>query len=105
MTAATTPGAGSIALVDRDGARVLCLAGEVDDATVQAHRHGGEPSPATDFDVSGVTFLDCAGLRFLAAQFQAARTAGHRPALHAVPRAVSRVLQLTDSGDWFAESA
>jgi anti-anti-sigma factor len=108
VIAATASGDGSIRLVVRDGARVLCLAGEVDDATVEAHRRA-HPCPAsqptTTFDVSGVTFLDCAGLRFLAGEFQAARSAGHRPTLYAVPRAVRRLVQLTGSEDWFAETA
>ena len=100
VTATTAPRPGTITLLDRDGDRVLRLEGEVDQATVLASLP--PHAPATDFDVSGVTFLDCAGLRFLAGHFQAARRAGHRPALRAVPRPVRRVMELTGSEQLFA---
>ncbi len=103
MTVTTAPQPGTITLVDRDGDRVLRLAGEVDSATVLASLTAtSAAAPATAFDVSGVTFLDCAGLRFLAGHFQASRRAGHRPALRAVPRPVRRVMELTDSETLFS---
>jgi anti-anti-sigma factor len=99
VTATTAPQPGTITLLDRDGGRVLRLSGEVDSATVLAHR--GTHPPVTDFDVSGVTFLDCAGLRFLAGHFEASRRAGHRPALHAAPRPVRRLVELTGAEPLF----
>jgi anti-anti-sigma factor len=106
-TAADRP-AGCISVVDEGGVPVLRLAGEIDDAAVaawDAAPHGGDgPAPAV-IDASGVTFLDCRGLRFLVRQTGAARRAGGELVLRRPARVVRRVLDATGSGGLFTITA
>jgi anti-anti-sigma factor len=94
---------GSIAVVEEGGVRVLRLSGEIDSQVVAAYGNGS-PSPAV-IDASGVTFLDCRGLRFLVRQTGAARRAGGELVLRRPARVVRRVLDATGSGGLFTITA
>ncbi len=86
--------------VPADGAvRVVC-AGEVDCSTAPALRRAiddalaGGP-PVVTVDLSGVTFLDSAGLSVLAVAHRTADRAGTRLRVLVATRAVTRALQVT----------
>jgi anti-anti-sigma factor len=90
---------GSIAVVEEGGVRVLRLSGEIDSVVVAAY-DGATPSPAV-IDASGVTFLDCRGLRLLVRLAHDARDRGARPVLRRPARAVRRVLDLAGAEGQF----
>jgi anti-anti-sigma factor len=90
---------GSIAVVEEGGVRVLRLSGEIDSLVVAAYGNGS-PSPAV-IDASGVTFLDCRGLRLLVRVAHDARDRGARPVLRSPARAVRRVLDLAGAEGQF----
>jgi anti-anti-sigma factor len=93
---------GTISVIGPEGERVLRLAGEVDAAAVDAFdkspaRPQGPPERGfTVVDVSEVTFIDCAGLRFIVRQSQATGGGTTRPVLRQAPVPVRKLLKLTD---------
>lgn len=69
---------GVVRLLNTAGGRVLCLAGEVDDASVAAHlqRYGREPMPVDGIDAGSVTGLSVPGLDLVLDHLDAAERAG-----------------------------
>ncbi len=100
--APVAPASGDIAVVDEDGASVLRLRGEIDCAVVAAY--DASPLPhrrPTVIDASGVTFLDCRGLRLLMRETRAGRGSGHRPVLRCPARVVRRLIGVTGTEELF----
>src|SRR6185369_13788813 len=58
------PGSGLIQLLNTAGGRVLCLAGDVDDRSVDSflRRYGREPMPVDGIDAGSVTHLSLPAL-------------------------------------------
>lgn len=102
------PTAGSITVVDRDGVRVLQLAGEIDAETVAAYqRVGSPPTPvgAVDLgavDLGEVTFLSSSAVSFLIRATQPMREHGHLPSIRTVSHHARRVLELLGATQLFA---
>jgi hypothetical protein len=73
-------GRGVVRLLNTAGGRVLCLAGEVDAATVAAHvqRYGREPMPVDGIDAGSVTGLSMPALDLVLDHLSAAERAGRR---------------------------
>jgi anti-anti-sigma factor len=92
---------GRITVADENGRPVLCLAGEVDVAVVQAYEDsaGDEaPNQATAFtivDVSQVRFLDSTAPAFVLRRTGAASNPVLRPTSRGATGAVTKVLRLT----------
>ena len=72
------PPRGVVRLLNTSGGRVLCLAGEVDGATVAAHlrRYGREPMPVDAIDAGSVTRLSAAARDLVLDHLDAAERAG-----------------------------
>jgi anti-anti-sigma factor len=106
MTTTAQPVFGTIDVEDEGGVAVLRLRGEIDQVTVEAYdRTHLAAGAATVIDASGVTFMDCRGLRFLLRQSAAARRAGRAAALRQPPRVVRRVLCATGADSLFTITA
>jgi anti-anti-sigma factor len=94
---------GSIAVLQRDGERVMVLSGEIDVHTVQTFEArtgsvGQAPSPTTPVavvDTTAVTLIDCYGRGLLVRCTESARDAGRHPILRGLTPPVQRVLRLT----------
>ena len=88
---------GVVRLLNTAGGRVLCLAGDVDEATVDSHlrRYGREPARVDGIDAGSVTALSAAGVDLVLDHLDAAGWAG-RPVTFARSAAVER--ELTDRG-------
>lgn len=73
-----SPPVGVVRLLNTAGGRVLCLAGRVDPATVEAHvrRYGREPMPVEAIDAGSVTALSPPALDLLLDHLDAAHRAG-----------------------------
>ena len=73
-----TPPRGVVRLLNTTGGRALCLAGEVDGATVAAHlrRYGGEPMPVDVIDAGSVTRLSVPALDLVLDHLAAAERSG-----------------------------
>ncbi|MGY1915289.1 hypothetical protein [Blastococcus sp. SYSU DS0973] len=71
---------GVVRLLNTAGGRVLCLAGEVDDAVVDAflQHYGGEPVRVDAVDAGSVTGLSAAGRQLLLDHLDAAARAGRQ---------------------------
>jgi hypothetical protein len=69
---------GVIRLLNTAGGRVLCLAGEVDAATVDAfrERYGAEPARVERIETGSVTWLSGPALELLREHLAAAEQAG-----------------------------
>lgn len=99
----STAPSGRIAVLQRDGERVMVLSGEIDAHTVQTFeaRTGSvgqatsSTTPVTVVDTTAVTFIDCCGLSLLVRCTQSARDAGRWPVLHVLTPPVHRLLPLT----------
>ena len=96
MTASSSDGParrGVVRLLNTAGGRVLCLAGDVDEAAVDCHlrRYGREPARVDGIDAGSVTSLSAAGVDLVLDHLDAARCAG-RPVAFARSPAVERVL-------------
>lgn len=78
---------GVIRLLNTAGGRVLCLAGEVDAATVEAflRRYGREPVPVDGIDAGSVTVLSAEAVELLLDHLGAAERAGRPVALRRSP--------------------
>ena len=82
MTATTADGSttprGVVRLLNTSGGPVLCLAGEVDAATVEVHlrRYGREPMPVDGIDAGSVTGLSMPALDLVLDHLDAAERAG-----------------------------
>jgi anti-anti-sigma factor len=86
--------------VGRDG--VLRLLGELDVAGVPALQAAlAEVDRDIQIDCSGLTFIDCAGLRVLEETQRACENAGARLYLIAPPRCVTRLLDLAGLEGFF----
>jgi len=97
------PTAGSITVVDRDGVRVLQLAGEIDAETVAAYqRVGSPPTPVGAVDLGEVTFLSSSAVSFLIRATQPMREHGHLPSIRTVSHHARRVLELLGATQLFA---
>jgi hypothetical protein len=69
---------GAVRLLNTTGGRALCLAGEVDEATVDIHlrRYGPEPMPVDVIDTGSVTRLSMPALDLVLDHLDAAERAG-----------------------------
>jgi hypothetical protein len=69
---------GVVRLLNTAGGRVLCLAGQVDAGTVEAHvrRYGREPMPVDAIDAGSVTGLSLPALDLVLDHLDAAERAG-----------------------------
>lgn len=69
---------GVVRLLNTAGGRVLCLAGEVDAAAVDAflRRYGREPAPVDGIDAGSVTALSAPGVELVLDHLHAAGRAG-----------------------------
>ncbi len=78
---------GIVRLLNTAGGRVLCLAGEVDAAAVDAflRRYGREPVPVDGIDTGSVTALSGPALELLRDHLDAAGRAGRPVALRRSP--------------------
>ena len=86
----TGPGArGVVRLLNTAGGRVLCLAGEVDEAAVDSHlrRYGREPARIDGIDAGSVTALSAAAVQLVRDHLAAAEWAGRPVALRASAQA------------------
>ncbi len=87
-----------------DSCRVT-VAGELDVATAADVRTALHAAVTTHqhvtVDFSGLTFCDCAGLGALLSAARAAKASGADLHLHAVPRALTRLLRLSHTGGAF----
>jgi anti-anti-sigma factor len=80
---------------DRDS-YVLRLAGDIDDATVDAYQEPPfDASVIGVIDLTEVEFLSSSGVAFLIRQTQPLRDRGHLPAVRGLSARTQRVLQLT----------
>jgi anti-anti-sigma regulatory factor len=84
---------GVVRLLNTAGGRALCLAGEVDEATVAVHlrRYGREPMPVDVIDAGSVTRLSTAALDLVLDHLDAGERAG-RPVLVRRSPTVERLL-------------
>jgi hypothetical protein len=75
---APEPVRGVVRLLNTSGGRALCLAGEVDPATVESHvrRYGREPMPVDVIDAGSVTHLSMPAFDLLLDHLDAAERAG-----------------------------
>jgi anti-anti-sigma factor len=96
--------AGSIALQREGRERVLCLAGEVDGAVVEAFElgEGAQPVPVDAIDAGRVTFIASRGIGLMLRWHQLAVASGRTATLRSSSPCVRRVLQLCGLGDAFA---
>jgi hypothetical protein len=92
---ATDAGAahGVVRLLNTAGGRALCLAGVVDEATVEAHlrRYGPEPMPVDVIDTGSVTRLSVPALDLVLDHLDAGERAGRVVLVRRSP-AVERLL-------------
>ena len=74
----SAPARGVVRLLNTAGGRVLCLAGEIDAATVASHvrRYGREPMPVDGIDAGSVTGLSMPALELVLDHLDAAARAG-----------------------------
>jgi hypothetical protein len=74
------PGSGLVRLLNTAGGRVLCLAGDVDDRSVDSflRRYGREPMPVDGIDAGSVTRLSLPALDLVLDHLDAADRAGRR---------------------------
>ena len=72
------PGSGLVRLLNTAGGRVLCLAGDVDDRSVDSflRRYGREPMPVDGIDAGSVTRLSLPALDLVLDHLDAADRAG-----------------------------
>ena len=81
------------------GAVTITLVGEIDYSSLnvarQALHDAGNDAISIVFDLSGVTFCDCAGIGFLAMAASQFRAAGGEMTVRSPSRRVRRVLELT----------
>ena len=84
---------GVVRLLTTAGGRTLCLAGEVDEATVDhhLHRYGREPMPVDVIDTGSVTRLSMPALDLVLDHLDAAERAG-RPVVVRRSPVVERLL-------------
>ncbi|WP_233491360.1 hypothetical protein [Blastococcus sp. TBT05-19] len=84
---------GLVRLLNTAGGRVLCLAGEIDAATVDSHlrRYGREPMPVEVIDAGSVTGLSAPALDLVLDHLDAAARAGRPVRVRRSP-AVERLL-------------
>ncbi len=89
----TVPGRGVVRLLNTAGGRVLCLAGEIDAAAVDAHlrRYGREPMPVDGIDAGSVTGLSVPAVDLVLDHLDAAARAGRDVRVRRSP-AVERLL-------------
>jgi len=78
-----------------DGGTIVAISGEVDVCTEALLPIIRERGPRLMLDVSGVSFMDCAGLRALLTTRRRAELRGGFMRLIAVSRAVRRIIELT----------
>jgi hypothetical protein len=84
---------GVVRLLNTAGGRVLCLAGEVDEAVVAAfvQRYGREPARVDRIEAGSVTSLSAPALDLVLDHLDAAALAGRPVAVHRSPE-VERLL-------------
>ncbi len=85
---------GVVRLLNTSGGRALCLAGEVDGATIDAHlrRYGREPMPVDVIDAGSVTRLSMPALDLVLDHLRAAEQAGRTVRVRRSP-SVERLLE------------
>jgi hypothetical protein len=92
-------GRGVVRLLNTSGGRVLCLAGEVDPGTVDAHvrRYGREPMPVDAIDAGSVTGLSLPAVDLVLDHLDAAERAGRDVRVRRSP-AVERLVREREPG-------
>ncbi len=82
------PGSGLVRLLNTAGGRVLCLAGDVDDRSVDSflRRYGREPMPVDGIDAGSVTRLSLPALDLVLDHLDAADRAGRRVRVRRSPQ-------------------
>ena len=98
LTLRVRPGDDSI-MVAVGGEVDVCTEGLLRDALLSIMREGG---PKLLLDISGVSFMDCAGLRVLLTIRRRAELRGGFMRLTAVSRPVRRIIELTDAHEALA---
>ncbi|MFD2091142.1 hypothetical protein [Blastococcus deserti] len=90
---------GIVRLLNTAGGRVLCLAGEVDAAAVDAflRRYGREPAPVDGIDAGSVTVLSAPGADLVRDHLEAAGRAGRPVAVRCSAPVERLVPALPDS--------
>ena len=93
-------GRGVVRLLNTSAGRTLCLAGEVDPATVEGHlrRYGPEPMPVDVIDAGSVTRLSMPALDLVLDHLAAAERAGRTVPVRRSP-SVERLLGRVTSVD------
>lgn len=81
----------------------LMVAGEIDASNSEVLRRAIDDLPALDrtIVVESVSFIDCAGLSTLVAATIDSRRAGSRLVLSRPSRTVERIMELTDTAEFF----
>lgn len=92
-------GRGVVRLLNTSGGRVLCLAGEVDAGTVEAHvrRYGREPMPVDAIDAGSVTGLSMPAVDLVLDHLDAAERAGREMRVRRSP-VVERLVRRREPG-------
>jgi len=88
---------------DKDGIQIISVSGEVDlysahrlrDLIWRAKRQAGSDPPRVVVDLSGVEFIDTAGLEVLLEEWNASRQFDRRLCLVAQQGPITRLLELT----------
>jgi hypothetical protein len=90
---------GIVRLLNTTGGRTLCLAGDVDPATVESHvrRYGREPMPVDVIDTRSVTRLSAPALDLVLDHLDAAERAGRTVRVRRSP-SVERLLSAATPG-------
>jgi hypothetical protein len=86
-------GLGVVRLLNTAAGRVLCLAGEVDEAAVDSHlrRYGREPARIDGIDAGSVTALSAPAVELVRDHLAAAERSGRAVTVRASPQAERRL--------------
>jgi anti-sigma B factor antagonist len=94
---------------EKDGTQIVSVAGEVDLSSAprlaeliwRAKRQAGGFPPHVVVDLSGVEFIDTAGLEVLLEEWNASRQSDGRMCLVAREGPITRLLEITGQGELF----
>jgi anti-sigma B factor antagonist len=94
---------------EEDGTQIVSVTGEVDLSSAprlaeviwKARRQAGVYPPRVVVDLSGVEFLDTAGLEVLTEEWNSSRQSDGRMCLVAQEGPITRLLEVTGQGEFF----
>jgi anti-sigma B factor antagonist len=94
---------------EEDGTQIVSVTGEVDLSSAprlaeviwKARRQAGVYPPRVVVDLSGVEFLDTAGLEVLTKEWNSSRQSDGRMCLVAQEGPITRLLEVTGQGEFF----